>query len=215
MQLGLGNRSVTIMLKLYYAKASVAIASLVALEEAGADYEAIELDFANRQQRTPEYLGVNPKGRVPALVTDRGIITETPAILVYVAQTHPDAGLAPMDDAYAFAQMQSFNGYMCSTVHVAHAHKMRGRRWADDEAALEAMKKKVPETMAECFSLIETELLRGPWVMGEQFTICDPYLFAVSSWLEADGVDPAGFPAVLDHRNRMRGRASVQRALSL
>ena len=83
------------------------------------------------------------------------------------------------------------------------------------ESALEAMKKKVPETMAECFSLIETELLRGPWVMGEQFTICDPYLFAVSSWLEADGVDPAGFPAVLDHRNRMRERASVQRALSL
>ena len=67
---------------------------------------------------------------MPALVTDRGVLTETPAMLAYIAQTFPKAKLAPLDDAFAFAQVQSFNSYLCSTVHVAHAHKGRGYRWA-------------------------------------------------------------------------------------
>lgn len=199
------------MLKLYYAKGTIAVASLIALEEAGADYEPVRLDFSATQQRSPEYARVNPKGRVPALVTDRGILTETPAILAYVAALYPQAGLAPRDDPFAFAQMQSFNAYLGSTVHVAHAHRLRGRRWVDDEAAVEAMQRKVPQTMAECFSLIEAEYLQGPWVMGADFTVADAYLYAISCWLEADGVDPARFPRVLDHRNRMNARAAVER----
>jgi len=86
------------MLKLFYAVGSCALASHIALEEAGAEYEAVRLDFAAGDQRKPEYLKINPKGRVPALITDRGILTETPAMLVYVAQSFPDPVLAPMDD---------------------------------------------------------------------------------------------------------------------
>jgi glutathione S-transferase len=74
---------------------------------------------------------------VPALVTDDGILTETPAILAYLAQRFPQAKLAPLDDPFAFAMVQAFNSYLCSTVHVAHAHRMRGTRWADDPAAIE------------------------------------------------------------------------------
>src|SRR5205085_1716281 len=109
------------------------------------------------EQRSPEYLKINPKGRVPVLVTERGILSENPAILAYVAQTHPAAKLAPLDDPWAFAQLQSVNSYLCATVHVAHAHKFRGSRWADDPGALEAMKKKVPQSVGECFALIENE----------------------------------------------------------
>src|ERR1700748_923825 len=94
----------TTMYKLYYAPGTCALASHIALEEAGADYKADRLDFKTNQQQSPEYLGINPKGRVPSLVTDRGVITETPAILAYVAQTFPKAKLAPLDDAFAFAQ---------------------------------------------------------------------------------------------------------------
>ena len=78
-----------------------------------------------------------------------------------------------------FAQVQSFNSYLCSTVHVAHAHKMRGYRWATEESSFADMKRMVPETMAACFALIERDMLKGPWVMGEQYTICDPYLFTL------------------------------------
>jgi len=115
------------MYKLYYAPGTCALASHIALEEAGADYSATRLDFKANQQQSPDYLGINPKGRVPALVTDRGILTENPAILAYVAQSAPDKKLMP-EDAFAFAQAQSFNSYLCSTVHVNHAHKGRGAR---------------------------------------------------------------------------------------
>ena len=118
------------MFKLYYAPGTCALASHIALEEAGAAYSAERLDFKSNQQNSPEYLKINPKGRVPALVTDRGILTETPAMLAFIAQSFPQAKLAPLDDAFAFAQVQAFNSYLCSTVHVAHAHKGRGYRWA-------------------------------------------------------------------------------------
>src|SRR6201981_1708719 len=149
------------MFKLYYAPGTCALATHIALEEAGAPYEAILVDFRSQAQRSAEYLAVNPKGRVPALVTDAGTLTETPALLVFVAQRFPAAELAPLADPFALAQVQEFNSYLCATVHVAHAHGRRGTRWADDAAAGEAMKKKVPATMTECFTLIENKLLKG------------------------------------------------------
>jgi glutathione S-transferase len=201
------------MMTFYYAPNTCALASHIALEEAGAAYEARRLDFASAEQTKPEYLAINPKGRVPALMTERGVLTETPAILVYIAQSNPNAGLAPLNDPFAFAELQAFNNYLCATVHVAHAHRMRGHRWADEPEAWEAMKKKIPQSVGACFALIERELFRSPWVMGEAYTIADPYLFTLSGWLEGDGVDPTRFPRVDDHRRRMAERPAVKRAL--
>jgi glutathione S-transferase len=201
------------MLTFYYATNTCALASHIALEEAGAEYETRWVDFGAAEQTKAEYLEINPKGRVPSLATERGVLTETPAILAYIAQSHPEAQLAPLDDPFAFAELQSFITYLCSTVHVAHAHRMRGYRWADDPAAHAAMKKKVPETVAACFDLIEQKMFRGPWAMGDSYTIADPYLFTIARWMEVDSVDPAAFPRVLDHRDRMAERPAVQRAL--
>ncbi len=203
------------MYKLYYGPGTCALATHIALEEAGADYQAIRLDLTAGQQRGQEYLKVNPKGRVPALVTDQGTLTETPALLAYVAQQHPAARLAPLDDPFAFARVQEINSYLCSTVHVAHAHKTRGARWTDDAAAIDSMKQKVPETMAACFDLIEHNMIRGPWVMGDAYTICDPYLFTIARWLESNSVDVARFPKVKAHRDRMEDRPAVVRALEM
>ncbi len=77
---------------LYYAPHTCALASHIALEQAGADYQVKRIDFSKNEQRSPEYLRVNPKGRVPALVTDRGILTETPAILIFIARASPQRG---------------------------------------------------------------------------------------------------------------------------
>lgn len=202
------------MLTLYFAPGTCALASHIALEKAGADYRIERVDFSKKQQQSPEYLHVNPKARVPALATERGVLTETPAILMYIAQTFPAAGLAPLDDPYALAQMQAFNSYLCSTVHIAHAHRMRGYRWADDPAAQAAMKAKVPQSVGDCFELIEREMFVGPWVMGRAFGICDPYLYTLAQWLEADGVVPARIPKVIDHRRRMSERATVKKAIA-
>jgi glutathione S-transferase len=202
-------------MKFYFAPNSCALASHIALEDAGASYEAVRVNFGANEQRGAAYLAINPKGRVPSLVTAQGVLTETPAMLFYIAQTHPAAGLAPLDDAWALAQVQAFNSYLCSTVHVAHAHRMRGYRWADDPAAILAMQKKVPQSVGECFDLIEREMFAGPFVFGDTYTISDPYLFTIAQWWEVDGVDPSRFPKLAAHRERMRERAAVKRAIAM
>jgi glutathione S-transferase len=201
------------MLTLYFAPKTCALASLIALEEAGLTYELKRLDFSTTEQRSPAYLAINPKGRVPALAADKGIITETPAILAYIAQVAQQARLAPLDDFFEFARLQSFNSYLCSTVHVNHAHDRRGSRWTDDAAAMETMKAKVPQNMIDSFTLIEERLFVGPWVMGAAYSVADPYLFTVGSWLPSDGVDRSRFPKVAEHHARMLDRPAVQRAL--
>jgi glutathione S-transferase len=203
------------MLTLYYAAHTCALASHIALADAGATYELKRIDFRKAEQQSPEYLKINPKGRVPALVTQRGILTETPAMLAFIAQSFPEAGLAPIDDAFAFAEVQAFNSYLCSTVHPAHAHGRRGARWSDDAAAHASMKAKVPQNMADCYTLIENEYLKGPWVMGAAYSICDPYLYTISGWLESDGVDIAKFPKAHDHFKRMNERAAVKKAVAV
>lgn len=199
-------------MKLHFAPKTCALASQITLEEAGADYELVPVDIANGKQRSPEYLAINPLGRIPTLELDGMYLTETPAILTYIGQVFPDAGLVP-DKAVDFARLQSFNSYMCSTVHIAHLHRMRGHRWVDDEAAIESMQRKVPETMRTCFEMIESHWFQGPWVLGSRYSVCDPYLFTVSGWLEGDGVDIRSFPRVNDHFQRTRERPSVKRAL--
>jgi len=201
--------------RFYYSPRSCALASHIVLEHVGADFEAIRVDFQANQQRSAEYLAINAKGRVPALVTERGVITETPAILLYLAQTHPQSGVAPLDDPFALAELQAVNSWFCSTVHVAHAHGSRGARWADDAAALQAMKAKVAQNMTDCYDWIERELLRGPWMMGKNFSVADPYLFTLTIWLMQNGVDLARFPRVADHYQRMLALPAVQKIAPL
>ena len=201
--------------RFYYSPRSCALASHIVLEHVGADFEAIRLDFQANQQRSAEYLAINAKGRVPALVTERGVITETPAILLYLAQTHPQSGVAPLDDPFALAELQAVNSWFCSTVHVVHAHGTRGARWADEASALQAMKAKVAQNMTDCFDWIERELLRGPWVMGKDFSVADPYLFTLTIWLMQNGVELARFPRVADHYQRMLALPAVQKIAPL
>ena len=202
------------MLTLYYAAHTCSLASHIALTDAGAKYELRRIDFRATEQQSSDYLKINPKARVPALATPRGILTETPAMLAFIAQSFPEAGLAPLDDLFALAELQAFNSYLCSTVHVAHAHRMRGSRWADEETSFADMKRKVPRSVGACFELIEAHMLRGPWVMGESYTVADPYLFTLAQWLEADGVDLARIPRVIEHRSRMAERPSVKAAIA-
>jgi glutathione S-transferase len=202
------------MLTFYYAPGTCALATHLALEYAGAPYEAVRLNFKEQQQRSPEYLTINPKGRVPALVTERGALSETPALLQYVAQSFPQAKLAPLDDVFLLAKMNEFNSYLCSTVHVNHAHGARASRWTDDAAAMDTMKQKVPQTMGDSFALIEAQMLQGPWVLGERFSTSDLYLYTLTRWLEGDKVNVKRFAKVADHFQRMDAQPQVQKVLA-
>ncbi len=198
---------------LHYAPNTCALATHILLEALGVPYRAVRVDFARQAQRSPEYLRLNPKGRVPCLETPHGVLTETPALLAHLCEAHPAAGLAPLGDAFAMARFHEFNSYLGSTVHVAHAHRMRGSRWADDPAAWEAMKRKVPQSVGDGFAFVEERLV-SPWVLGESMSACDFYLFTLASWLEGDGVDTSRLPRVLAHRERVGALPAVARAVA-
>ncbi|MEO3413488.1 glutathione S-transferase family protein [Roseovarius sp. CAU 1744] len=198
-------------MKLYYAPNTISIASAITLDEAGIEFEPVRVDFRTGEQTKPAYHAINPKGRVPALVTDHGILTETGAILDYIAALRPEAGLVP-SDPWDAARMRAAMYYLASTMHVNHAHKMRGQRWADNPASHADMTAKVPQTMTDSCTFIEENMLTGPLVLGDTLTIADPYLYAVCSWLEGDGVRVEDFPKIMAFRTAMRARASVRRA---
>jgi len=201
------------MLKLFYSPGSCATASHIALEEAGADYELELVKLGEQQQLTPEYLSINPKGRVPALATEQGTLTENPAILAYVAQTWPKAKLAPKDP-FGFAEVQAFNMFLCATVHPTFAHKFRPGRYADDPTAQAAMQAKVPSVLDEHFGLVEQILSDGrEWVHGD-YSTSNPYLYIFARWYQRDGMGrPETRPLVRAHLKRMQGRPAVVRAL--
>ncbi|KIN74787.1 glutathione S-transferase family protein [Sulfitobacter guttiformis] len=197
-------------MKLFYANGTISIAPAIALIEAGLAHDLARLDFAQGAQTKPEYLAINPKGRVPALVlADGRVLTETGALLDYIAALAPDANLTP-DSPEDAAHMRSVMYYLASTMHVAHAHKMRGSRWADNEDSFADMKAKVPQTMAACAAFVETECLRGDYVCGTRFTLADAYLFVVCCWLTGDGVTVSDFPKIDAFLHRMEQRDSVK-----
>jgi glutathione S-transferase len=203
------------MLKLYYSPGACSLASHIALEESGAEYETRRVNFKVNEQRGPDYLRINPKGRVPVLVTDRGVLTESPVILGYVAQTFPEAKLADNDDSFVFGDMQAFNVFLTSTVHIAFAHVFRPTRYADGDEASAAMRAKAGTSIDEYFSLIEEKLADGrPYVHGDRYTVSDPYLLVFSRWLDRSNLGPVEkFPMVAAHRKRVEDRKAVRTVL--
>lgn len=193
-------------MKLYYAPGTISIAVAIALHEAGIDFDTHRLDFRAGEQGGAGYAAINPKGRVPALDLGGTILTETGAILDYIADLAPQ--LLPDNPLHA-AQARSVMYYLASTMHVNHAHKMRGSRWADQDSSRADMTAKVPQTMAESAAFVETHCLRGPYVLGTHFCIADAYLFLVCGWLPGDGVDLTPFPKIRTFMDAMNTRPSV------
>jgi glutathione S-transferase len=202
------------MLKLYYAPNACSLAPHIALNEAGADYEAVKVDTAGGEQRSPAYLAINPKARVPSLVTDRGILTEVPVLLGFIARSFPKAELAPAD-SFDFFEMQSFNTYLASTIHITFAHLFRPERYGDSDAAKAEMRAKVPSNLAVQMQLIEDRFADGrQWVHGAQYTVSDPYLYVFTRWLDRDGAGGiAKLPRLADHRARVQQREAVKKTL--
>ena len=192
------------MLRLHYAPRTISVAVAIALEEAAVPYEAIRVDFATGEQTTPEYRRINPKGRVPALETPQGILTETAAILEYATPQ-----LVPAD-AFAAAKMRELMCFLNGTMHPHHAHALRGSRWADQESSFADMKQKVPQRMAECAAYLEEFLPSLPFAVGKLEVLSDAYLYVVLSWLPADRVDISRYSRLAAFQHDMNTRASVQ-----
>ncbi|MCV3270302.1 glutathione S-transferase family protein [Roseobacter sinensis] len=197
-------------MRLHYAPRTISVAVAITLEEAGLPYEPVPVDFSAGEQKGDAYLALNPKGRVPTLETDSGtVLTETGALLDYIAALAPGARLVPQDPERA-AQMRSVMYFLASTMHVNHAHMRRGDRWATKKASFDDMIAKTPENMAENARYFTTDCLEGDYVLGDQFSIADPYSYMLCSWLERDEVSLKDFPEIAAYLDRMNARASVQ-----
>jgi glutathione S-transferase len=204
------------MLRLHYIPLGCSLASHIALEESGARFEAHEVVFERGDTQSPEFLKLNPKAFVPILETDEGVITESPAVLLYIAHRFPEADLLPSRDPFGFAQVNSFNAFLASAVHITYRHLSRPTLFADGPEAAAALKAKVPEMVHKYFGFIEQQLNDGrTWIHGERYTVSDPYLFVYSSYLQwGDRGDPERFPLVRAHRERVLARPAVQRAIA-
>src|SRR5690348_13075538 len=201
------------MLKLFYAPNACSLAPHIALNETGADYEAIRVDTMKGEQRSAAYLALNPKARVPTLIADEGSLTEVPVLLGYIARAFPKAELAPAA-GFKFFEMQSFNSYLSSTIHITYAHIFRPERYGDSDATKADMRAKAPKVLREQLQLIEDRFADGrEWVHGK-YTVSDPYLYVFSRWLERDGVGGSdGLPHLVAHRARVQAREAVKKTL--
>ncbi|WGM31630.1 glutathione S-transferase N-terminal domain-containing protein [Brevundimonas sp. NIBR11] len=198
------------MLKLYYSPGACAMASHIALEEAGADYDIVAVDLKKGEQKTPEYLAINPAGSTPALVTNEGVLTENLVIMGYVAQTHPEANLADNDSSFNFGKMQSLNGWLGSSLHPAIGRVLFSRPPLEGQARADQV-----ELALGKFDLAENHLFKGPWAMGAEYTVADGYLSVFTRWARQSGLlDKTRFPRLNDHLDRVQARPAVQRVLA-
>ena len=198
------------MLKLYYSPGACALASHIALEEAGARFELELVNLREGQQKSPEYLTINPAGSTPALITPEGVLTENSVIMSYVAQTHPDAKLADLDSRFNFHKMLSFCGFLGASLHPAIGRALFARPPLEGEAKAAAV-----EAGMVKYRIVEDSLFQGPWAMGDDYTVADGYLYVFCRWVKAAGLlDPERFPKLNAHIARMQARPAVQRALA-
>ena len=201
-------------LKLYFAPGSSAFAPLIALEELGVAYDVHRLDLAAGEQRRPDYLKVNPRGRVPTLSVDGEPVTEVLAILTYLAQAYPHSELLPLADPLKLAHAYEVMSWFASTVHVAFSQIARPERFADDETVKAALatpgEARFHRTLSDIERLAQGP---GPWLLGESFTVVDAYALVIWRWAERRQIDTAAYPAWSAKAARALARPSVKRAV--
>ncbi len=183
------------MLTLYFAPGSSSMATHIALQEIGVDFEPRPMSFRHKDTQSPDYLAINPAGKVPTLLIDGRPLTEVAGILFYLARRFPEANLLPTDDVEAEAQVVSWMSFIASTIHPA-------RRQGEEHAKA-------------VYHIAETRLDGRDWAVG-QYSIADIHLFRLY-WRFANSLNPAPgeFPALTAHFDRMMTRPAVQRTIEI
>ena len=204
------------VMKLYYAPGACSLAPHIVLEETGDRFELSRVDLAANQQSGVEFLRVNPKARVPALVDGDWVLTEAPAILRYIAARHPAAGLWPWDPRED-ARCAEWLNWLSSTIQVAFGHVRRAARYASDPRAVEEVAATGKNTCRELWRAVDRQIGEGPWAIGERYSVADPLLLVYWTWGRGPvlGFDmPGEFPQWTAHARRLGERPAVKRAFA-
>jgi len=200
-------------MKFYYTPGSCSFASHVALLETGAPFETARVVLANGDQRKPEYLAINPHGRVPALVTETGAITETIAILTYLARRFPEARLLPWDRPAELARAYELMSWFASTVQVSFSQIFRGARFSDDAETLIELKAAGRPRFAAALAELEDLAPESGWLVGDAFSVADAYATVFWRWAPRLELDATAYPRWGAHAARVLARESAVQAL--
>jgi glutathione S-transferase len=199
-------------LTLYYAPTACCDAPLIALEHLNVPYELRLVRFAKGDHRKPEYVALNPMGKVPLLLVDGKPLTENVAILTYLAKAYPQAGLLPFGaDEYENAKIVADLAWVASGLHPLVTRLFMPSKICDLPEATARVKAIASEAMRSNLDLIEQRLADRDWIYGA-WSALDAYLFWVHNRLEVSGFDLASFPRFRAHAARMLASPAVQRA---
>src|SRR5262245_40054574 len=200
---------------LYYSPGSCSLAPHIVLNEIGQPFELRKFATAERANYSPEYLAVNPKGRIHALQIDGFVLTEVPAILAYLGRRFPAAGLYPADRSEAEARCLELLAWSSNTVHVAYAQLFRPERFVPSEQSYPPVKESGRINYERCLADIEKRLNRQEYALGAQFTVVDPFWLVFYRWGMRSSYDMRNrFPAYTSYVERLCNRSSVQRTLT-
>ena len=200
------------MLTLYYSPGACSMASHIALEESGAPYEPKLTSTAKGEHRTPEYLAINPRGKVPALRVGSDVLTENVAILTYVAKRFPEARLLPTELCEE-VQCLSTMASLSNTVHSSFTRVFRPERFAADPAAHEAVKQSGREAFWTNLQELDGLLAGKEWLAGSQYTVCDPYALVFYGWGTRVNLPVNDLESYTGFKDRMLSRPAVRKVL--
>ncbi|QHS11095.1 glutathione S-transferase family protein [Sinimarinibacterium sp. NLF-5-8] len=204
--------------RLFYSPGACSLASHIVLEELGVAYEAERVVIAEGENQTPAYKAINPRGRVPALAMgaqgDARVLTESIAILVYLGQTHPHAGLLPAAPE-AFARMLEWMSWLASTVHQTGIRTiLKPERFTEDAASAAAIAARGRTLVQDSYRDLEARLLPGQYAIGDRFSVLDAYLLVFYRWGNRVGFDMRReFPRYAALMDTVRARPAVARVI--
>ena len=200
------------MIKLYFSPGACSMASHIVLEEIGVPYEEKPTLISKGEQKSEDYLRVNPKGKVPALDVDGKVLTENTAILTYLAKRFPEKNLLPSDpieEARCISTMTWFS----SAVHPGYGHYFKPDRFAEGEACQASVKQVGKKAFFDALKDIDSMLKGGKWIMGEQYTVADPYALVFYGWGVRAELPMQELSAYTAWKDRMLARPKVRKVL--
>ena len=196
-------------MKLYFSPGACSLSPHIVLHELGLPFEAVQVDLKSKRLKDgADFWKINPKGYVPTLQLDDGaILTEGPAIVQYLADQKPTAGLAPANGTFARYRLQEWLNFISTELHKQFSPLF-------NPASTDAVKQAQQERLAERFREIVAAMGAAPYLLGDQFTVADAYLYTVLTWAGIVGVDLAPYPALQAFMKRVETRPAVKATLA-
>ena len=178
------------MYKLYGWKLTGSLASEAALNVAGADYEIVPVNIKEGEQHRPEYGLINPRRQLPALaLPDGSVMTEGAAILLHIADAHPQAYLAPLPGSSDRAQHDRWLFFFAVNVYEGELRKLQPQRYVSLEDCAEAAKTAADSYVEKHYKIFEEAMSDGPYTFGDKFTVLDIYIWMLAQWMPVEWLE--------------------------